>query len=240
LYSWYKRRSGDSVFLSSNKTYNIPMMQQQDIGTYVCKVELNNSCLTRLAMFELTGDCGHVYLPVSIDLAGKAAPEGSYLHWRLGGTDAVQQYRIERRLPKEAHFNTIGYISGNSTTGRYEFTDSSLHYGTAVYRVKAVMQNGPSSYSNTISLQREGYSTSVYPNPVRNSFVVSISGAKDCNYRVALQTVAGQMVYTRTLQNVTHTQQRFERPKGLRRGLYVLKVINLATGASTYHKLLFD
>lgn len=241
-YSWYKKRDvNDSVFLTNDKTYNIPMMRQQDIGTYVCKVEMNNSCLTRLAFYDLTGHCGEVYLPVPLTVTGKTAREGNQLRWRLYAAQPVHYFEVERMQYERHLFVAIANVdAGNSVVTSFTFTDTNQRRGTAVYRIKAVLQNGTVNYSNTISLQRDGYTTGVYPNPVRNSFVVSLSGTTPCQYRIELRNLAGQLLYSRDLKNITSVQQRCERPKGLNSGLYLLKITNNTTGASTHYKLLFE
>jgi hypothetical protein len=102
------------------------------------------------------------------------------------------------------------------------------------------MQNGSTQYSNRIRLQRDQYTTTVYPNPVHNGFLVSIAGNTNCNYRIELHNATGQLIYVRELQNVTSLQQRFERPKVAHSGMYLLKITNRSTGATSHHKLLFD
>ena len=238
-YSWYKRMGpDDSLFLSSDMAYNIPLMRQSDIGTYICKVELNNSCLTRLASFDLTGECGEVFLPVSFTLTGKVTDVGNRLNWNH--TQPVQYFEVERLLYERGTFTSVGKVyATNSTTTAYNFTDTSLHQGPVLYRIKAVMPNGSAQYSNRIKLQRDEYITSVFPNPVHTDFVVAINGKTNCNYRIELHNATGQLVYTRELQKVTSLQQRFERPKAAHSGMYLLKITNTTTGATSNHKLLF-
>lgn len=242
-YTWYKRRSAtDSVFLTNDKTYNIPFMTQQDIGTYVCKVELNNSCLTRLASFDLTGYCGEVFLSMPFELAGKGQAFGNLLTWNLTEPHQILYYEVERKLYERGSFTAIGrtYAAGSGARMRYQFMDTGLHAGPVLYRVKAVMQNGHFDYTNSVLLQHDGYSTEVYPNPVHNRLTVLINGTAISNYRIELHNMSGQAVYKWNLQNVSSVQQQFDRPRAVQKGIYLLKISNLTTGTVTYHKLLFD
>jgi hypothetical protein len=165
--------------------------------------------------------------------------KGNRLSWNLA--QPVQYFEVERLLYERGTFTTVGKVyATNNTTTAYNFTDTSLHSGPVLYRIKAVMQNGSSQYSNRIRLQRDQYIATVYPNPVHNSFVVSIAGNTNCNYSIELHNATGQLVFMRELQQVTNLQQRIERPKAAPSGMYLLKITNRSTGAISHHKLLFD
>jgi hypothetical protein len=240
-YSWYlKRTPGDSVFITNDKTYNIPFMQQQDAGTYICKVELNNGCLTRHASFMLSGDCD-VYLPVPFELSGKSRPEGNVLSWIHPEPQKVHHYEIERKLYERNSFTRIGRFYAEDTTaqGSYRYTDTTLRDGRIEYRVKAVLQNGLFEYTNTVGLLHERFVSGVYPNPVYNSLTVAINGTKAATYEVRLYNTAGRIVYQQKLQNVSNARHRYQR-NGLPRGMYILTVTNVATGETTHNKLFFD
>jgi len=242
-YSWYKKRgTSDSLFLTDAKTYNIPLMRTQDIGDYVCKLELNNSCLTRLASFKLSGDCGDIFLPVPVALTGKTETGGNTLSWSLTGEAKIQYYEIERKAVGSGSFTTIGTVAASSkgTTARYQFTDTSLLQGTVQYRLKMVQQDGRFDYTNSVSLQRDLYTTTVYPNPVHTHVMIQFNGTTASNYHIELLNMAGQVVFKSDVQNVTRLQQRYERPKGLQHGMYLLKITNRTNGETIHHKLLFD
>lgn len=240
-YSWYKKRSPtDSVFLTNDKAYNIPLMQQQDIGTYVCKVELNNSCLTRIASYELTGDCGEVYLAVPLRLTGQTETAGNTLRWSGSDPHAVQYYDVERKLYNSSTFTAIGRVYASSTDAGFQFRDTSLYTGAVVYRIKAVLQNGTFEYSNIISLKRELYTTAIYPNPVHAVLNIRLNGATKSDYRIEIFTLSGQRVYKKELQQVISIEHRYERPGQLQSGMYLLKITNRTSGAVTYEKLYFD
>src|SRR4029078_10530118 len=68
-YTRYKKTTPvDSVLLDSGWTYNLPFFVPEQIGLYVCKVNVNNGCATRLSSFNLTGNCYTGVLPTSFQL----------------------------------------------------------------------------------------------------------------------------------------------------------------------------
>jgi hypothetical protein len=241
-YSWYKKRDeSDSVFLGNDKTYSIPFMQQQNIGTYICKVELHNSCLTRLASFELTGDCGNTTLAAPVKLTGRAEASGNALSWHAAARQDVVYFEIERQANNNSSFKAIGRVRATgSGTARYRFTDTDLRPGAVSFRVKVVLQDGSFDYSNSIRLQRDVQQTRVYPNPVHTWAAIQINGTATSNYRIELLNMAGQVVYRKELLNITSMQFQYERPKNLQRGMYLLKILNRTNGTVSHYKLFFD
>jgi hypothetical protein len=241
-YSWYKKRDeSDSVFLGNDKTYSIPFMQQQNIGTYICKVELHNSCLTRLASFELTGDCGNTTLAAPVKLTGRAEASGNALSWHAAARQDVVYFEIERQANNNSSFIAIGRVRATgSGTARYRFTDTDLRPGAVSFRVKVVLQDGSFDYSNSIRLQRDVQQTRVYPNPVHTWAAIQINGTATSNYRIELLNMAGQVVYRKELLNITSMQFQYERPKNLQRGMYLLKILNRTNGTVSHYKLFFD
>jgi len=84
------------------------------------------------------------------------------------------------------------------------------------------------------------YTTTVYPNPVHTHVMIQFNGTTASNYHIELLNMAGQVVFKSDVQNVTRLQQRYERPKGLQHGMYLLKITNRTNGETIHHKLLFD
>jgi hypothetical protein len=109
-----------------------------------------------------------------------------------------------------------------------------------IYQVKAVLQNGSLNYSNKVVLQRVLNTTTVYPNPVHRTATIYFTSTVSSNYQLELYNMNGALVQKLLLQNMARSQQRYERPKGVERGMYLLKITNLTDGTVTHHKLLFD
>ncbi len=241
VYSWYKKLDvTDSVLVSNDKSYNIPFMQQEHIGTYICKVELNNSCLTRLASFNLAGYCGEIFLAQPLKLTGKATFGGNMLRWNTAGLQMVQYYEVERSPNKNNGYKPVGRLHADPGAGpSLSFTDGEPAAGLLWYRVKAVHANGTHEYSNSIGLRRESHATDVYPNPVHSVLNIQINGTTTCDYRIELFDMSGRTVYEKELQQVTSIVYKYQRPARLQNGMYVLKITNRTTGAISHRKMLF-
>jgi hypothetical protein len=160
------------------------------------------------------------------------------ISWRAPVSETVAYYEVERKLGRN-HFIKISHIPASQKMS-YQFADDNLPGDAVIYRVKAVLHDGTVAYSNNIRLQRTLPGIQVYPNPVHNAFTIQMGGMRSSDYRIELHTLAGQQVKVWKLQNTTVLQQRFERPPSVIPGMYLLKILNLGTGAVTYHKLFFD
>ena len=58
-YTWYKRTYNpfDSTLLTVGDNYTIPFLTISDTGTYICKTDLNNGCITNIAYKNVKGNC---------------------------------------------------------------------------------------------------------------------------------------------------------------------------------------
>ncbi len=241
-YEWYKRTGlEDSVLLTTDITYNLPFMRPEDVGTYICKVTVNDGCMIRIASYTLTGDCGYIHLPVSVQLNGKKAASGNELTWTGSDAPNVVAYIVERKSSNDTGFTAIGKWDAFQRSYRKEFrfTDSHVAAGTSVYRIKTVTASGNFAYSNMVALSSGNSVTVVYPNPVVNEFQVMISGERPATYHIELHNAAGQVVEKSELKNVVQTTLRYSRNRHLQAGMYLLKVINTTSGKTEHFKLLF-
>jgi hypothetical protein len=90
---WYRKTTPtDSVLVDSGSTYEIPYFAPELIGRYICKIIMNNGCLTRLTYIDLNGDCGNQTLASNIQLKGKAMPSGNNLTWTALDDRNVKRY----------------------------------------------------------------------------------------------------------------------------------------------------
>ena len=239
-YRWYLRRSNtDSTLVGDSSSYEIPFLEQEQIGNYVCKVSVNNDCITRLSYFDLTGDCGYTTLPQNIHLSGKAVNNSHQLSWTASDRN-IKEYIIERKAAHEGNFTAIGKLSSRvSARNTYVFIDNYPKEGMNQYRLRIINDRDEVAHSNMISLGKNSSSVLVYPNPVRNELNVSISNQSGSIYKVELWNMAGQGVYTRTL-NASQSTLVYKRTAGMKPGMYLLKVINTATGKTDTYKVLFE
>jgi hypothetical protein len=123
-YKWYRKTSSsDSVLLVDDLAYNIPFLEPEETGTYVCRISVNDDCLVRLAYFELTGDCGHTVLPAVVQLKGKKTSVGHQLSWSSSLKNDTE-FVVERKEQGMNEFLPIGRVKAQASGGTYMFTDN--------------------------------------------------------------------------------------------------------------------
>lgn len=238
VYQWYKRTSSsDSVLIGNDVTYTIPYTRENDISVYVCKVSVNDSCLTRITSFALTGDC-YVVLPVSMKLSGKTIDGKNELVWSVEEGKEAVQYRVERKSAGDQQFITMGTVAplSNSSSDHYTFTDNVPVAGDNLYRIHSIDRSGKSTYSNTINIKGSRTALQVYPNPVKDEFFVSVSSAAACNYQVDLMDINGKMISTKTVYHIKTAVIANKLPT-LSSGIYILRVTNTSNGDVQYFKM---
>jgi hypothetical protein len=233
-YAWYRKRTlDDSVYVGDGPVLELPFVLPEQIGTYVCKVSVNDECLVRLAQYELTGDC-HEVLPTAVRLQGRAEAEGNVLSWTPADSD-VRDYVVERKGPGQSGFTAIGTLGAGR--GDYSFTDKAP--GTAQYRLKVRFADGSTAYTNVVVLKGTGYQMTVYPNPVKDGLTVLLNGAA-ADYRIELLNLKGQVVYRQELKGAGRISYRIARHPAWTPGAYLLKATPLKGGAAQTFKLLFE
>jgi hypothetical protein len=110
--------------------------------------------------------------------------------------------------------------TGTGTTQQYELTDTVLFLGINYYRLKMTDTNAVIAYSpvRTINHTGDGFSITIYPNPVQKGVIYMITSAN--GIRATLCDVMGRTVKSINLQG---TQNRFP-VYGISKGIYFITV----------------
>lgn len=236
-YTWYKKTSPtDSVLLVNNISYNDPFLEPEEVGTYVCRVSVNNDCLVRLAYFDLTGDCGHVVLVNKLKLAGKTIDAGHVINWSSTSGDIVE-FIIERQIQGSTQFVPVGRVKAQPNGGAYSFTDRP-ESGTTLYRIKAIGKQ-TTVFSNQVSLVWIDNKIQVYPNPVKNELTVSIKQKEVAEYELQLLNNTGQLIDRKLIKGNVYMYS-YRRKSSDKPGMYLMKVINKKDLSVTIYKMLFE
>lgn len=237
-YTWYKKTTPvDSVVIGSALTYNLPFFLPEETGTYICKVNINNGCLTRLSSFNLPGNC-YMVLPTKVQLKGKRTGSINQLTWSSANENGVIKYIVERKQSSEAQFSPIGTVvvhQGNS----YVFDDGSISAGSVQYRLK-VIYNNKIEFSNIVVLKPESKQLVVYPNPVQIEFKVVFNSEKSTDYKIELIGANGQLFYTTEIKNVSSSTFTYSRNDKMKPGIYLLRIIDKTTSKIEMRKLVFE
>jgi hypothetical protein len=238
-YQWYRKTSEtDSTLVTSDVAYNIPFFMPDQVGQYVCKVNVNNGCITKLSYFDLNGTCGTVPLTNRLVLKGKSIATGNQLYWTSLSDKDVVSYVIERAAQKDGYYQTIGSLPVNAN-GYYIFNDPIVDGRTHYYRLKIVYTNSV-EYSNVVSLQQAKSSISVYPNPAKDAVHISINTERPSDFRIEVVSANGQTLYKNDIKNTGSTVVRYNRNPSVPSGVYLIKITDLVTGASEVRKILFQ
>ncbi|RTL59199.1 MAG: T9SS type A sorting domain-containing protein [Sphingobacteriales bacterium] len=229
-YSWYRKTSAtDSVLIGTAPSYVLDSVMPSDTGQYVCRVSVNQGCLTRLAYYNLTGAC-LVVLPgmPEIKLSGAIQDKYTGLSWKVKNGQEVVKFIVERSETINGNFQLIGEIkAGAVLQQQYQF-NTSLFNSDSYYRVKAIMNNGRIFYSNVIKLRGTDIPVQVYPNPVTSEFVIRINDNKTQLYSVDIYDMFGKLI-SHSMHSVTGGIIRFRRLPAMEPGAYMLNLTNQET-----------
>ena len=132
-YAWYRKNSPtDSTQVSSGASYNLPFFVPEQSGLYVCKMTLNDGCITRLSYFRLDGSCGMEVLPSSLRLHAQKTGSVHQLSWSHSSPADIKHYVVERKGTSDAGYLPIGQIAAQ-TSNRYIFHDTHTQRGVNLY-----------------------------------------------------------------------------------------------------------
>jgi len=238
-YTWYKKTTSvDSVLLDSGLIYNLPFFLPEQTGTYVCKVNVNNGCLTRTSSFSLPGNCYFGVLPTSFQLKGRKSGDNNQLYWNNSNEKGVIKYIIERKQINDLKFLPIGNLSLRSDKN-YSFTDKNLGSGSAEYRLRVVYAN-KTEYSNIVVLKTQSYEILVFPNPVKNEFRITFNAERATEYKIDLISPNGQTLYSTEARGIISSTLTCTRPGNIKSGIYLLRISDRNTNRTEIRKLVFE
>jgi hypothetical protein len=240
-YKWYRKTSlSDSTLVGDSVTFNIPFFQPEQVGEYVCVVDVNNGCLIRYSSFRLDGDCGNTVLANSVQLNGTAVNAGNQLSWNAGEDAGIRTYTIERSPGVGSPFKAIGKVPATTGNSRYMFIDQNAGGGRNAYRLKMIDKDQKFSYSNVVFISAKNRSV-VYPNPVREQLHIELNSEKDETYSLELFDFSGRKLYSHQLRTeAIHTSFVINRDSRMAKGIYLLRVRQQATGETETHRIIFN
>lgn len=237
-YTWYKKTTPtDSTVIGSDLTYNLPFFLPEQTGVYVCKVNVNNGCLTRISSFTLPGNC-YIVLPASLQLKGKKVANANQLSWSNTNEKGVIKYVVERKQVNETGFSAVETIPVH-VNSNYVFTDNSYNGNTTQYRLKLVYAN-KTEYSNIVTLKANTNEVFVYPNPVKDAYKISFSSEKPTDYKIELIGANGQLFYSTEIRNISTSTVTCSRNNEIKPGIYMLRITDKTTSRAEIRKLVFE
>jgi hypothetical protein len=233
-YYWYKKNSPtDSVLIGTGLNYNLPFFMPEEAGTYVCRMVVNNGCVTRLSSFLLDGNCNDAVLPVTVQLQGRTGNHVNHLNWNTAGEAGLIKYVVERKTGADP-FRAIGDIALKAS-GQYAFDDLDAPVVSALYRLRLVY-TGRSNYSNTVRLGGGQGPVRVFPNPVSNELHIQFAQVVS-GYRLQLLSASGQLIFSGELTNTSEFIYR--RKSNVQPGIYLVRLTS-PDGITEIRKVVFE
>jgi hypothetical protein len=177
-------------------------------------------------------------LPASLQLKGKNNGGTNQLYWQNSNEKNVTHYMVERKLGNEADFTVIGSVP-LSYGNNYVFEDNNFNSGTIQYRLR-IVYNNKTKYSNIVMLRAKSSEIVVYPNPVKNTFSISIGSGGPADYKLELISTSGQLQFVAEVKNIASSTLTYPRNSNIKPGIYLLRVTNKTTGKAEIRKLVFE
>jgi Secretion system C-terminal sorting domain len=144
----------------------------------------------------------------------------------------VSHYDIETSKDGSSFTKTGSLTAANLRTYQFLFPiTASIASGNLYIRIKSVDRDGLYKYSITKTVNAicsKGLSFSIYPNPVRNTNLVTVKvsgGVLNGKYQATLYDAAGKFISGRTM--MLNSLQQFEYPlANIAAGRYLLKLVS--------------
>lgn len=146
------------------------------------------------------GKAGGYALPLDYYIVASARKQDNsgIISWNVFSIDNVSSFEVQRSINGGA-FSTIATISPQDNVYDYTYTEANLEKGTLLYRLKVNRTTGGTRYSNVVAIINGTNGlliTSVVPNPVIQSAMITISAAKKQTVQFEVYSISGAKVLT--------------------------------------------
>jgi hypothetical protein len=208
----------------------------KDVETFIYKAGAQNLSADAVTRQKGVYFSGFVYpsfstLPVTItNLSATSRNEGNLVQWQTSSEINTKAFFIEKSIDGR-NYTTIGEVAAagqSSTTRSYRFTDALVKPGTNYYRLRAVDRDGQFTYSAAVLVKTEGqaHQVSLFPCPVKDFTVVSISANASETITLRMLDANGKALYSRT-ENISKgtTNIRLGQMDRYSPGTYYIQVV---------------
>lgn len=169
-------------------------------------------------------------LPVSLtSFDAKRVRNAVEVSWTTDLEENVDYYEIQSAVMGQ-EFSSVGTVDAGGT---YSFVHSTPRKGTIQYRLKMVDMDGSFSYSEVRTLRGQGSVSDfkVFPNPSNGEAKVAITDITQ-DMDVQVMDNYGRVVKSLSMRNTSEVNIT-----GLQKGMYLVRIINKATGEVSTQKL---
>lgn len=182
----------------------------------------------------LTATEGDPTLPVELaSFTAILQDKDVLLGWKTFSEQNNQGFDVEVQDPGQTTFRSIGFVSGHGTTTEaqnYSFRAEGLEFGTNVFRLKQIDQDGRFSYSSTIEvdveLPTDYVMEAAYPNPFNPRATFEFAVKDQQQVRASLYNMIGQEVAElyNGVASANEVQSVGIDGAGLPSGIYIVRV----------------
>ncbi len=204
-----------------NKTQDIRLNQQYDFNVTSDTASQGNN------RFEVIFKGGST-LPVNFtNVTATENTEGVEVNWKVATEKSIAEYKVERSIDA-TNFTTIATTKATGANS-YTIEDGKPITATSYYRIKAIGNDGTSSYSQTAKLITHSSSfITIYPNPVQDKLNITLNNVIGGNYKIRILSATGMEVIGKS--EVTAIGNTITLPaNSLAGGVYVVELTD-ATG----------
>lgn len=221
------RQSG-TLYLDLNRTYSQSVWSYtaEHFTVYIPAGVTDSQVRIRFNNYLTTGtygtliddiffaaDISAAVMPLNIiSFAGSLNSNGVQLNWTAENNEQDGKNFVIERMSAGGSFTAIGSVPASVTGRQYSFVDNNPSVGKIQYRLKAMNQDGSSSYSNIIIISngnKAASEVSVYPNPAIHTISISLNAATQGNISIAVYNASGMIVASKQaiLNEGTNTVQ---------------------------------
>ncbi|HKO82545.1 MAG TPA: T9SS type A sorting domain-containing protein, partial [Chitinophagaceae bacterium] len=144
-------------------------------------------------------------LPIlNIPLKAYQKEQVIFIDWTNEQESGIHLYEIEKSLDGH-HFTKIGALpakANGSSTNKYTWLDTDPKEGINYYRIKAINNSDPISYSRIVKVEISNLKANIeiYPNPVAHDFfTLRFTHIPQGNYALTLINNTGQIVWSKRI-----------------------------------------
>ena len=147
------------------------------------------------------------------------------LEWKTTNAYYSDAFDIERSLGDTLHFEKVNFVwaKGNKAKEKYQLPDNNDYSELSYYRIRMVMMDGSSRYSNIAAVRGYGI-LSLYPNPSSANVSIILSSKVQGTGKISITDGAGKTVQQYSSPIIEGYNQKDLDIARLSAGVYIITV----------------
>lgn len=148
------------------------------------------------------------------------------VEWNVANESGLQKYQVEKALDGNNFTSIANVPAGNSSAGKYDFTDTYPSPGNNFYRIHCFTKDGKSTYSQIVKVSvGSPTSVSVFPNPITKGAInLLFTNEPAGRYEIRLTSPVGEVVISKTFNQSSGNNKETIYCGHLSKGIYQLEI----------------